>query len=61
MAGHQLPHSWMCVARKAQASHLMGRQVADFCRGNGVELVVIGPEAPLVAGLADSLSAAGIE
>lgn len=36
-------------------------QVSEFCRGNGVELVVVGPEAPLVAGLADSLSAAGIE
>lgn len=36
-------------------------QVASFCRDKGVELVVIGPEAPLVAGLADSLNAAGIE
>jgi len=35
--------------------------VADFCRGNGVELVVVGPEAPLVAGLADALTAAGIK
>ena len=35
--------------------------MAEFCRDRGVELVVIGPEAPLVGGLADSLTAAGIE
>ena len=33
--------------------------VADFCRANAIGLVVIGPEAPLVDGLADSLRAAG--
>lgn len=32
----------------------------DFCRANGVELVVIGQEAPLVDGLGDSLREAGI-
>jgi len=34
--------------------------VIDFCRGNAIELVVVGPEAPLVDGLGDSLRAAGI-
>ena len=34
--------------------------VIDFCRLMGVEFVVVGPEAPLVAGLADNLRAAGI-
>ncbi|MGZ3271654.1 MAG: phosphoribosylamine--glycine ligase [Croceibacterium sp.] len=34
--------------------------VADFCAGNGVDFVVVGPEAPLVDGLADSLRAEGI-
>src|SRR5690606_13489423 len=34
--------------------------VADFCRSREVGLVVVGPEAPLVAGLADALRAAGI-
>ena len=33
--------------------------VADFCRTNGIALVVIGPEAPLVDGLSDSLRTAG--
>jgi phosphoribosylamine--glycine ligase len=34
--------------------------VADFCRSKAIDLVVVGPEAPLVAGLADDLRAAGI-
>jgi phosphoribosylamine--glycine ligase len=35
--------------------------VASFCKVNGVGLVVVGPEAPLVAGLADALRAGGIK
>ena len=34
--------------------------VADFCSGNGVDFVVVGPEAPLVDGLSDSLREQGI-
>jgi phosphoribosylamine--glycine ligase len=34
--------------------------VARFCQEKDIGLVVIGPEAPLVAGLADDLTAAGI-
>jgi hypothetical protein len=34
--------------------------VVDFCRLFSIGLVVVGPEAPLVAGLADDLAAAGI-
>ena len=34
--------------------------VAAFCADKGIEFVVIGPEAPLVDGLADSLRAKGI-
>ena len=34
--------------------------VAAFARGEGIGLVVIGPEAPLVAGVADAVRAAGI-
>ncbi len=36
------------------------KAVVDFCRVNGIDLVVVGPEAPLVDGLADSLKDAGI-
>ena len=35
--------------------------VVAFCRLQGIGLVVIGPEGPLVAGLADDLAAAGIK
>ena len=34
--------------------------VRDLCRVAGIDLVVIGPEAPLVEGLADALRAGGI-
>ena len=35
--------------------------VAQFCKGQAIGLVVVGPETPLVAGLADDLEAAGIK
>jgi phosphoribosylamine--glycine ligase len=35
--------------------------VVRFCREKDIGLVVIGPEAPLVAGLADDLEAAGVK
>jgi phosphoribosylamine--glycine ligase len=34
--------------------------IIAFCRHNDISLVVVGPEAPLVAGIADDLRAAGI-
>jgi phosphoribosylamine---glycine ligase len=34
--------------------------VAEFVAANGIGLVVIGPEAPLVAGVADALRSAGV-
>ena len=34
--------------------------VVAFCKDKAIDLVVVGPEAPLVAGLADALKAAGI-
>ena len=37
-----------------------GQAVVDFAKEHGVGLVVIGPEAPLVAGVADAVRAAGI-
>ena len=50
----------------AQACTLVVLDVADhaavvnFCRVQNISLVVVGPEAPLVAGLVDDLTAAGI-
>lgn len=34
--------------------------IVAFCKANNIDLVVVGPEAPLVAGLVDDLAAAGI-
>jgi phosphoribosylamine---glycine ligase len=35
--------------------------VIDFCRREGIELVVVGPETPLAAGIVDDLTQAGIK
>src|SRR5215471_7033012 len=35
--------------------------VIDFCKKNAVELVVVGPETPLAAGIVDDLASAGIK
>lgn len=37
-----------------------GAPIADYARDHAVDLVVIGPEAPLVAGVADAVRKAGI-
>ncbi|MDX2266401.1 MAG: phosphoribosylamine--glycine ligase [Hyphomicrobiales bacterium] len=50
----------------AAHAELAGLDIADhaaiirFCREKAIEFAVIGPEAPLVAGLADDLEAAGV-
>ncbi|WP_273718979.1 MULTISPECIES: phosphoribosylamine--glycine ligase [Bartonella] len=34
--------------------------VIDFCKAHSIDLVIVGPEAPLVAGITDSLNSANI-
>ena len=52
------------IAREAE---ILALDMADhaavvaFCRDKKIDLVVVGPEAPLVAGIADDLRAAGIK
>ena len=52
------------IAREAECVAL---DIADhaaviaFCRGTGIDFVVVGPEAPLCAGIVDDLEAAGIK
>jgi phosphoribosylamine--glycine ligase len=52
------------IAREAECVAL---DIADhaaviaFCKANAVDLVVVGPEGPLVAGIVDDLEAAGIK
>jgi phosphoribosylamine--glycine ligase len=48
------------IAQKADCSPANHSSVIEFCRKADIGLVVIGPEAPLVAGLSDELRQAGI-
>ena len=48
------------LAECAGIDILDGTVVAAFCEENAVDFVIVGPEAPLAAGVADALRAAGI-
>ncbi|MBR3235193.1 MAG: phosphoribosylamine--glycine ligase [Atopobiaceae bacterium] len=48
------------LAKKAPINPDDPTEVATWAKDNGIGLVVIGPEAPLVAGVADAVRAAGI-
>ena len=48
------------IAECADLDAENGRLVVRFCEENAVDFVVIGPEAPLAAGVGDDLRAAGI-
>jgi phosphoribosylamine--glycine ligase len=52
-----IAHEAECVALDI-TNH---KAVIDFCKKNAVELVVVGPETPLAAGIVDDLAAAGIK
>ncbi|OWJ74747.1 phosphoribosylamine--glycine ligase [Haematobacter genomosp. 1] len=47
------------LAETAAIDILDAADVLEFCEANAIDFVVIGPEAPLAAGIADALSAAG--
>jgi phosphoribosylamine---glycine ligase len=49
------------IARIAQLNPVDHLAVAAFCKANQIDLVVVGPEAPLVAGIVDDLAAEGIK
>ncbi|PLL11637.1 phosphoribosylamine--glycine ligase [Tabrizicola sp. TH137] len=48
------------LAECADIDILNGQTVVTFCEENAIDFVVIGPEAPLAAGVADATRAAGI-
>src|SRR5438552_925078 len=48
------------LAERVALDPLDPKGVSAFCSNNGVELLVVGPEAPLAAGVADAVRAAGI-
>ena len=47
------------VATLHDVDPMSGRRVADLAESLGADLVVVGPEAPLVAGVADDVTARG--
>jgi phosphoribosylamine---glycine ligase len=49
------------IAECAELDVAEHEAVVRFCQDNDIGLVVIGPEAPLVAGLADALAASGLK
>jgi phosphoribosylamine---glycine ligase len=70
MAASPLTDRLFCApgnAGIAQEAECVALDLADhaaiiaFCRMNAVDLVVVGPEAPLCAGIVDDLEAAGIK
>lgn len=48
------------LAECADINILSGQTVVTFCEENAIDFVIIGPEAPLAAGVADATRAAGI-
>ena len=48
------------LAEIAEIDILDGAAVVDFCGDNAIDFVIVGPEAPLAAGVADATRAAGI-
>ena len=70
MAASPLTDRLFCApgnAGIAQEAECVALDIADhaavigFCRANRIDLVVVGPEAPLCAGIVDDLEAAGIK
>ncbi len=49
------------IARAAPLDAADHPAVAAFCKANDIDLVVVGPEAPLVAGIVDDLAGEGIK
>ncbi|MCL7464375.1 phosphoribosylamine--glycine ligase [Phaeovulum sp. NW3] len=48
------------IAEMSDLDPLNGAAVVNFCEENAIDFVVIGPEAPLAAGVADRLREAGV-
>jgi phosphoribosylamine---glycine ligase len=70
MAASPLATKLYCAPGNAGTAREAERVVLDladhaaviaFCRNNGIDFVVVGPEAPLCAGIVDDLEAAGIK
>ena len=49
------------IATCVNIGHSDSSNIIAFCQEKAIELVVVGPEAPLVAGITDALTAAGLK
>ena len=49
------------IAQCAKLDIMDGAAVVAFCEGNNIDFVIIGPEAPLAAGVGDDLRTAGFD
>ena len=64
--GGSLDTVWITPGNAGSGEHALAiaetdsRGLIDYCRSHAVDLVVVGPEAPLAAGVADALREAGI-
>ena len=60
-AGTAFEHKCQNVTLKSAASATDHSAVIEFCQDNAIDMVIVGPEAPLVAGIIDACRDAGIQ
>ena len=59
-AGTAFEHKCQNVTLKAATSDTDHSPVIEFCQNNAIDMVIVGPEAPLVTGIIDACRDAGI-
>ena len=59
-AGTALEPKCQNIILESAASDDGHKTVIDFCKNNAIDMVIVGPEAPLVTGIIDACRAAGI-
>ena len=60
-AGTAFEHKCKNVVLKSATSNTDHSPVIEFCQNNAIDMVIVGPEAPLVTGIIDACRAAGIQ
>ena len=59
-AGTAFEHKCQNITLKSATSATDHRPVIEFCQDNAIDMVIVGPEAPLVTGIIDACRDAGI-
>jgi phosphoribosylamine--glycine ligase len=60
-AGQRRHRAGANVAKRRHQRHRHSGAVLNFARSEGIDLTIVGPEAPLVAGIVDTFRAAGLK